>query len=52
MAAIKRKKLKVPVEELDVLANYFLPKIQAFYESEEGQKELEAMRKEKEKTSE
>ena len=31
----------IPKHELEILARHFLPQIQAFFESEEGQKEYE-----------
>ena len=31
----------VPKHELEILARHFLPQIQAFFESEDGQKEYE-----------
>lgn len=31
----------IPKHELEILARYFLPQIQAFFESEEGRKEYE-----------
>ena len=34
-------KCNLPKHELEILARHFLPKIQAFFESEEGRKEYE-----------
>ena len=34
-------KCNIPKQELEILARHFLPQIQAFFESEEGQKEYE-----------
>lgn len=34
-------KFNIPKQELEILARHFLPQIQAFFESEEGQKEYE-----------
>ena len=42
----KGTKSGLPKHELEILARHFLPQIQAFFESEEGQKEYEAWRQE------
>lgn len=34
-------KCNIPKQELEILARHFLPQVQAFFESEEGQKEYE-----------
>lgn len=38
----KRTKSGLPKHELEILARHFLPQIQAFFESKEGQKEYAA----------
>lgn len=42
-------KWNIPKHELDALARWFLPDIQAFFESEEGRKEYEAWKEEQAK---
>ncbi len=37
--AAKRKEFNIPISEYDRLARCFLPSIQDFFESEEGQNE-------------
>ena len=39
----------IPVHEVDALARILLPKIQAFFESEEGQREFAEWKTQKEK---
>lgn len=38
---MKRGEWDIPDYEYEILARYFLPQIQAFFESEEGKKEYE-----------
>ena len=38
----------IPVHEVDALARILLPKIQAFFESEEGQREFSEWKKQRE----
>ncbi len=39
--AAKKKEFNIPMSEYDRLARCFLPAIQEFFESEEGQKEYQ-----------
>ena len=39
----------IPVQEVDALARILLPKIQAFFESEEGQREFAEWKAQQEK---
>ena len=39
-------KWNIPKHELETLARYFLPDIQAFFETEEGRKEYKACKEE------
>ena len=43
------KKIKIPQYEIETLARCFLPDILAFYESKEGQKELDELEEIKQK---
>lgn len=43
------KKIKIPQYEIEALARCFLPDILAFYESEEGQEELDEPKESKQK---
>ena len=38
---MKQGEWNIPKHEIEILARHFLPYIQAFFESEEGQKEYE-----------
>lgn len=40
---------KIPKHEMETLARHFLPYIQAFFETEEGRKEYEEWKAEREK---
>ena len=44
--AAKKKEFHIPMSEYDRLARCFLPAIQEFFESEEGQKEYQEWLKE------
>ena len=45
--AAKKKEFNIPIGEYERLARCFLPAIQEFFESEEGQKEYQKWLKEK-----
>ena len=42
------KKTEIPKHEIDVLAKTFLPEIIAFFETEEGKKEFEEWKRQRE----
>ncbi len=44
--SFKRTKSGLPKHELEILARHFLPQIQAFFESKEGQKEYASWQQE------
>ena len=48
--ATEKLKFNIPMSEYDRLARCFLPDIQEFFESEEGQKEYQEWLKEKAKS--